>query len=195
MRGFLILLLIILGSAASANSLTRIEAYLNQLETLQADFRQYNADGSQSTGQLRLLRPGRIRFDYTAPDAAIVLATAGALYIYDGAGDAQPEVYPLSRTPFDFLLRRKLDLQSPGIVQNIKSLDGGRVLLRAAVPDDPDAGSLDLIFDQTPLRLIAWVLRSGDGGTTLVELDNLDENPPLDPQQFTRESITPQIGR
>jgi outer membrane lipoprotein-sorting protein len=195
MRILLTLFFMVFAGYASAGSLARIETYLNTLASAQADFRQYNADGSESHGRLALLRPGRIRFDYADPDTSVVLAAAGALYIYDRAGDPQPEVYPLSRTPFDFLLQRQLDLKTPGLVQSVKPLDGGRILLRAGVPDAPDSGTLDLVFNQSPMQLIAWVLRTEDGSTTLVELDNLVENPELDSHQFTRESITPELGR
>ena len=50
-------------AAAQKLSLAEISAYLNNMRTAQAEFTQINDDGSISTGEIFISRPGRIRFD------------------------------------------------------------------------------------------------------------------------------------
>ncbi|MFT6944322.1 MAG: outer membrane lipoprotein-sorting protein, partial [Yoonia sp.] len=62
--------------AVSAQPLTlaQISGYLNQLETAQGGFTQFNQDGTLSTGQIYIKRPGRIRFEYNPPEESMVIA-------------------------------------------------------------------------------------------------------------------------
>ena len=52
-------------------SLGAISGYLNQLQTAQGGFTQINGDGTLSTGQIFIKRPGRIRFEYNPPTIAL----------------------------------------------------------------------------------------------------------------------------
>ncbi len=67
-------------------SLDSLSRYLNELSTVQSQFTQINADGTLSTGKIYIKRPGRIRFEYDSPNNALVLASAGALAIFDPKG-------------------------------------------------------------------------------------------------------------
>ena len=84
-RVAVILIAVAVAGAAEAEilSLNALSAYLNDLQTVQGAFTQINDDGSISTGQLYLKRPGRVRFEYNAPDSALVVAGAGAVVIDD----------------------------------------------------------------------------------------------------------------
>ena len=54
------------------------EHYLQDIETLRADFVQQAPNGGVAEGELMLRRPGLIRFDY-APPSEILLVSDGAL--------------------------------------------------------------------------------------------------------------------
>lgn len=54
-------------AAADKLPLNEISQYLNTLRTAQGDFTQINDDGSISTGEIFIKRPGRVRFEYNAP--------------------------------------------------------------------------------------------------------------------------------
>ena len=61
-----------LAAAAQQLSLNEISGYLNQLRTAEGDFTQINDDGSISTGTIYIKRPGKVRFEYNAPDSGLV---------------------------------------------------------------------------------------------------------------------------
>lgn len=159
------------GLAASAEqlSLSEISAYLNGLTTLKTEFRQYNDDGSVSTGTLYIRRPGRMRFEYDPPEQALVIASASAVYIIDRKSNQLPETYPLSRTPLSLILGRSIDLTRANMVQQSR-FDGAATIVTASDPDNPDTGSIELTFTDSPTQLREWVIFDATGGRTKVEL-------------------------
>ncbi|HUX73225.1 MAG TPA: outer membrane lipoprotein chaperone LolA [Steroidobacteraceae bacterium] len=75
-------------TAASAAAAARVEHYLSGLKTWSADFEQTidDADGKvlrSASGHLYLKRPGKFRWDYTAPSRQVVLADGKKLWFYD----------------------------------------------------------------------------------------------------------------
>ena len=49
-------------------SLNAISKYLNGMKTATGEFTQINDDGTISTGQIYIKRPGRVRFEYNPPE-------------------------------------------------------------------------------------------------------------------------------
>ena len=116
-------------TAAEKLSLNEISAYLNSFATAQADFTQVNDDGSLSTGQLYLRRPGKVRFEY-ANNGGLVLAEAGTVAIMDPKSNQPPETYPLSRTPLSIILARSVNLARANMVVG-HGFDGVSTIVRA----------------------------------------------------------------
>ena len=75
MKKFLTLLLFLSLSAFSAQAATqpsaeqiaKIEDYLNNLKTLEADFVQTASNGSTAEGKIYIAKPNKIRMEYGAP--------------------------------------------------------------------------------------------------------------------------------
>lgn len=162
-----------LSGAAEQLTLAEISAYLNGITTLQSDFRQFNADGSVSTGTLYIRRPGRMRFEYDPPEQALVIAAASAVVIIDQKSNQPSETYPLSRTPLSLILDRDIDLTRAGMVRNAR-FDGTATIVTAFVPDEPDAGYIELAFTDQPTRLRDWVITDATGGQTRIVLGELE---------------------
>ncbi len=75
-------------TVAGGDAAERVEHYLAGLKTWSADFSQEidDADGKvlrSASGHLYLRRPGKFRWDYTAPSKQIVLADGKQLWFYD----------------------------------------------------------------------------------------------------------------
>ena len=111
------------GASADKISLNGLSNYLNQLKTAEGDFTQINDDGTISSGKIFIKRPGRMRFEYNAPDSAIVLASNGAVVIDDTKSNQPAETYPLKRTPLSIILARNVDLGQAKMVTG-HSYDG-----------------------------------------------------------------------
>jgi len=175
------LFLALLGSAllaapgpALANPipLAEISRYFNSFRTAQADFTQVNPDGSISTGRLMIHRPGRMRFEYDAPDQTLVMASAGAVNIFDARSNAGPSSYPLSRTPLNLILSDTVDLSRNRMVVS-HSADGPTTAVVAQDPAHPEYGSIRLVFSADPTELRQWVVTDDTGRETTVILGTL----------------------
>ena len=169
-----VIALVIYAGAASAQqlSLRQISNYLNGLQTAQGGFTQINADGTLSTGQIYIKRPGRIRFEYNPPEEAMVLAGGGQLAIFDPRSNTGPDRYPLSRTPLSILLRENVNLEAENMVTNLAS-DGTTTTVTAQDPDNPQYGNLQLVFTANPVELRQWIVTDDLGTQTTVILNDL----------------------
>ncbi len=172
--------------AAEKLSLNELSGYLNTLKTAAASFTQVNDDGSLSTGKLYLHRPGRMRFEYSGPDAPVVIASAGAVMIQDPKSNQPPETYPLRRTPLSVILARTVDLNRADMVVG-HSFDGTATIVRAQDPEHPEYGSIDLMFTGEPVQLRKWVINDDAGGQTTVVLGALETGLKLSSKLFNAE--------
>jgi outer membrane lipoprotein-sorting protein len=164
-------------------SLDSLSRYLNELSTVQSQFTQINADGTLSTGKIYIKRPGRIRFEYDPPNNALVLASAGALAIFDPKGNETPESYPLSKTPLSLILGTSINLARDRMVVG-HDYDGTATTLTVQDPDHPERGRLDLIFTgQTP-ELRQWIVHNESGEATIVILNDTQNGTRLGDQMF-----------
>ncbi len=161
-----------LPAQAQKLSLNEISRYLNTIKSAESSFTQINADGTISTGKILIKRPGKVRFDYNPPERALVLASAGAVYILDRKLGGQPETYPLKRTPLSIILAKKVNLAQAGMVTG-HSYDGTATIVTAQDPKHPEYGNIQLKFTGNPVQLRQWVINDGNGSTTTVVLGGL----------------------
>lgn len=170
------LVLLALSAPALADKipLKDLSAYLNGLSTVQTDFTQVNADGSVSLGKLYIKRPGRVRFEYAPPDRSLVLASSGSVAIFDAKSNLPPEEYPLKRTPLNLILADKIDLaRARMVVGHLEADNATRVV--AQDPENPEYGTIELVFTANPLVLRQWVITDDLGQQTTVILGALTE--------------------
>ncbi|MEL6839283.1 MAG: outer membrane lipoprotein carrier protein LolA [Pseudomonadota bacterium] len=160
--------------AASAQqlSLAQISQYLNQLQTAQGGFTQINQDGTLSTGQIFIKRPGRIRFEYNPPNDALVLAGGGQLAVFDPRSNVGPDRFPLNQTPLGIILEENVDLTRARMVTNTTS-DGTTTTITAQDPDNPQYGNIQLVFTANPVELRQWIVTDEFGTQTTVILNDL----------------------
>lgn len=153
-------------------SLSEISGYLNGLRTAEGAFTQINGDGTISTGQILIKRPGRMRFEYNAPDSTVVVAGANAVAIVDSKSNTPPEIYPLNRTPLSLILARNVDLGRAQMVVG-HEFDGTATKVRAQDPEHPEYGYIEMLFTAEPVELRQWVIHDGNGSATTVILGDL----------------------
>jgi len=85
-------------------------------------------------------RPGRIRFEYNAPDNSLVMAGGGSVAIFDPRSNNGPDRYPLSQTPLKIILERNVDLGRAKMVTGHTS-DGTTTTITAQDPENPQYGN------------------------------------------------------
>ncbi|MEP3442812.1 MAG: outer membrane lipoprotein carrier protein LolA [Sulfitobacter sp.] len=161
-------------TAAMADKLPlgQISSYLNSLTTAQGDFTQINSDGTISTGTIYIKRPGRVRFEYNAPDTGLVIAGANTVVIYDTKSNQPPTTYPLSQTPLSIILARNVNLNQAKMVTG-HSYDGTATTVTAQDPKNPQYGNIQMKFTGPSAELRQWIINDGNGSQTTVVLGEL----------------------
>ena len=178
-----------LPAAAEKLSLSQISSYFNSFRTAQGSFTQVNDDGTISTGQLYIKRPGRVRFEYDPPEETLVVADGDTVGVVDPKSNTGPEGYPLHRTPLKIILANKVDLTRERMVTGHSS-DGKTTTIRAQDPAHPEYGSIDLVFTANPVELRQWVINDDTGSRTTVVLGDLGTGMRIDNERF----VIPGIG-
>lgn len=175
-----------LGTPALADklSLKTLSAYLNGLTTLEAEFTQVNSDGSVSTGRIFIKRPGRVRFEYNPPDKALVMAGGQQVAIFDGKSNVPPEQYPLKRTPLNLILDANVNLGKAKMVVG-HSADATTTRVKAQDPENPEYGTIELVFSADPVELRQWVITDDLGQQTTVILGQMKKGGKLGDAMFS----------
>jgi outer membrane lipoprotein-sorting protein len=164
------------GTAVMADKLPldSISSYLNAMTTAKGEFTQINSDGTISTGTIYIKRPGRVRFEYNAPDTGLVIAGSNTLVIYDTKSNQPPETYPLSRTPLSIILAKNVNLTQAKMVTG-HGYDGTATTVTAQDPQNPQYGNIQMKFTGPNPELRQWIINDGNGSQTTVVLGELKQ--------------------
>jgi outer membrane lipoprotein carrier protein len=178
-----------LALAAPASDTERVERYFADLRTLEAEFRQQVQDPQQgllqeAAGQVWIARPGKFRWNYTAPYAQELVSDGVNVWTYDEDLE-QVTVKPASEVLTD----------TPAML-----LSGGE-LITAVFSIEPEAGEgqmdwyrlrplardgtveeIHLGFDDDDLR--AMQVTDQFGNRTLLQFQDVRRNQGIDPARF-----------
>ncbi len=170
-------------ASAEKLSLNALSTYLNGMKTATGEFTQINDDGTISTGQIYIKRPGRVRFEYNPPEKTLVVADGDTVGIVDPKSNNGTEAYPLHRTPLKIILARNVNLAKANMVVGHKS-DGTSTTIRAQDPEHPEYGNIELVFTSNPVELRQWVINDDAGSQTTVILGNLTKGVRISDTEF-----------
>lgn len=168
---------------ATTDWLPQITQYLNAEKTWKAQFDQLSPSGALSEGIFYLSRPGHLRFEYTKPEDQLMIADGKWLIHYDKSADEETHL-ALAETPAELLLRDPVRFDDASVKVVRLSQEGKIVRLELQRVGQEDAGSLTLVFNVDPLRLVQWVVVDAQKQRTVLNLKSLDRGVTLDPKLF-----------
>lgn len=169
-------------SPDEVSTLSRVERYLNDIQTMKARFVQVSSNGAYAEGEVYLDRPGHLRFDYDPPTPVLMIANGLSLLYYDKELK-EATFLPLWETPLWFLIREEVRLdENVEIVGIEEALGTLRITLRDA--ESPEGGAVTLIFSDEPLSLKKWEITDPQGIETQVSLVNPVFGVEIDPDLF-----------
>ncbi|MEM7241112.1 MAG: outer membrane lipoprotein carrier protein LolA [Pseudomonadota bacterium] len=168
-------------------SLGEISAYVNGIQSAQSTFTQINSNGSQTTGQIYIKRPGKMRFEYDPPNKALVLASSGRLSVHDGRSNTRAKIYPLKKTPINVILERTVDFSKDALVVAHES-KGAFTHVTLRDPKRPELGQAELIFSNSPVALRQWIITDRSNRRTTLLLDDLQKKSKLPNKLFRIEN-------
>ena len=168
----------------------RVEAFLQGLDGLQAQFKQILTDRNgqtvdEASGTLAISRPDRFRWDYRQPYQQIIVADGSRIWIYDS--DLEQVTVrkldeTLSATPA-MLLSGRSSLSDNFKVTQVSREGAVDWVKMEPKRDDTDFRWVRLGFEGALLKYMQLADKLGQ--TTSLEFNKLERNPPLDPSRFT----------
>ncbi|GFE66275.1 LolA family protein [Litoreibacter roseus] len=195
MRHLLLTPIVVLALAAPAIAdripLSKISNYMNAMTSATGEFTQINSDGTVTTGDIFIRRPGRVRFEYAPPDRSLVIAGGGQVAVFDPKSNVPPEQFPLSRTPLNLILAERVNLNRSNMVVG-HGQDGNATTVTVQDPANPEYGNIQLKFTDNPVELRQWVITNDTGAQTTVILGDLNTGARIGagkfsiPQEITR---------
>ncbi|EQB19541.1 MAG: outer rane lipoprotein carrier protein LolA [Novosphingobium lindaniclasticum] len=171
------------GDSAQLNQ--AVEA-LRAISTMKADFVQTDRNGQSLTGELTLMRPGKIRFQYQKSAQLLIVSDGKALTMIDYSVK-QVQRWPISNSPLGALLDPKRDVAKYGTVKQT----GNPNVVSIEVRDrsHPEYGVITLIFTRKAsapggLELSYWVALDSQNKRTTISLSNQRYGVPVSNNDF-----------
>lgn len=170
-------------------TINAVSGYLNSIGSMTARFTQIASDGSFAEGTMYMDRPGKVRFDYDH-DKLSVIASGLWLGMWDKELDYVDRM-PLWDTPLAVLLKEDLDLlhQTEDIAIANVMRSQGVLTITVFDTDNPDQGTLTLLFEDGPMILRRWEAMDATGQTTIVVLSDIETGMELSPKLFRLPNI------
>lgn len=159
-----------------------IAEFINGYKNLQGEFTQVGPTGRVSKGVFYLSKPGKMRFEYAAPNPFVIVSDGDWVVVKNRSKDKSDE-YPLSQTPLRLVLSDKINLFKETNILNVEQSEG---LATVTLEDRKKLmpGQLVLVFDQKNKALQQWVVIDGKGRRTTVRLEKLEAGIAPDPKLF-----------
>ena len=162
--------------------LARVDAAMNSTASFSGRFAQYAADGSFAQGQVYIKRPGKLRFEYDAPNPLLIVSDGVTLTQQDKALETIDRV-PLSATPLNYFLKENINLANDTEVIGLqKTFNEWRVTARDGSGEMD--GAITMVFNAENLALKEWIIADSFGGETRVLLSDLRYNERINPRLF-----------
>ena len=172
----------------------KVSTYLASLQTLVGNFVQVGPDGSKTTGDFYIQKPGKVRFEYDDPSPIAIVSDGQSVVVRDRKLATQ-DVYPLSQTPLRFLLSDRIDLMKDTNVVNVTADD---VFISVTIEEKQalvGTSRLMLMIGAKDGQLKQWTVTDPQGYDTTVAVYNLDTTKKPDPNMFkidfTNYSVSP----
>ena len=179
---FMVIIFLTEVALSQDQTLTRIQKYLSDMNTFQANFSQINDTGDIMTGKFYLKKPGKIRFSYDHPHNLQIVSKQKALLIFDPKGSGSgPLTFPLSSTPLGFLIENEF---SKLINENSKSFE---VNDKMFIKIQNSQYRLSIEFKNNPISLVGWEFENKMGEIISISLNNIKTNDFLSNEIFKTE--------
>jgi outer membrane lipoprotein-sorting protein len=161
----------------------KISSYLSSLSTLVGNFVQVGPDGTKTKGQFFIQKPGKVRFEYEAPNPIAIVADGSMVAVRDRSLSTQ-DLYPLSQTPLRYLLSDRIDLMKD---TNVVSVTADDVYVSVTIEERQlltGTSRLMLMVGAKDGQLKQWTVTDPQGYDTTVAVYNLDTSKKVDPGMF-----------
>lgn len=173
-------------NAADKARIDKGTRYLQNLATAQGRFEQTDARGRKIQGNWYLSRPGKMRFEYDAPNSTLMVSDGKTVSKWDPRLQTFDR-YPLDQTPLALFLAHHIRFDRNVVITEVTGNSTG-FTLKARDRRRNVEGFVVLKFNQNPqgaVTLSEWTIVDAQGRPTTVRLMGLKTGVALKPNLFT----------
>jgi outer membrane lipoprotein-sorting protein len=162
--------------------LDRVSAYLNSIHTLKAAFVQIGPEGQVDEGTVYIEKPGRMRFQYAAPNPTLVVSDGSTVAIQNRSLNTVDK-YPIWSTPLNLILSNDVNLKRNEQIAGVQH-QPGELIVDARSHSDKVNGNITLVFAEPNLELRQWTVVDSQGLATTVSIRDVRQGVALDSSLF-----------
>ena len=177
------LLLVAPAKAQNAEHISKIEAYLNTIKTLEADFVQMSSNGGTAEGRLFIKKPNKIRMEYAAP-VNVLIAGDGNFIVYNDTELGQVTHIDYDDIPASLILANDIKIDGKQIKVMDFYQDSGTTSITLDYAGKGELGPITLVFSNNPMELKQWRIVDPQSVEVAVSLYDIQKDRPLDDKIF-----------
>ena len=162
--------------------LTDVASSMAAITTAQGIFQQWSADFSQTTGRFAMSRPGKMRFEYDAPNPLLLVSDGTTVAIQDSELETTDRI-PLGSTPLKMILANDIDFQRDAEIVDVIRYSGRYEITLRDTSGEVE-GLLTLIVTEDSKELVGWRASDSSGNLTSVDLMEVKYGSRLNPRLF-----------
>lgn len=158
MRHLIFLSLILFAGTAHAQTaadLNKIENYLNNMKTLEANFVQMASNGTTSEGKLYIAKPSKIRMEY-APPASVLIVGNGDYVVFNDKELDQITNIDYEDIPATMILANNIKIDNKNLKVTDFYKDAGMTSITLEYTKAGEVGPITLVFNNKPFELRQW---------------------------------------
>ena len=172
-----------LAFAQSAETISKIENYLNNLKSLKAGFVQISSNGGSTEGSIYIQKPNRIRMEYADPVSVLIVGN-GDYIVYNDKELDQVSHIDYDDIPATLILTNEIKIDNKNIKIDDFYEDKGTTIISLDYKNKGDLGPITLIFNNSPFELKQWKIVDPQGIEVAVSLYDVELNSELDSGLF-----------
>ncbi len=169
--------------AQTSEDIEKIENYLNNMQSLKANFVQMASNGATSEGQIYIAKPSKIRMEYAAPTSVLIVGNGEYIVFNDKELDQVTNI-DYEDIPATMILANniKLDNKILKIIDFYK--DAGMTSITLQHTKSSDLGPITLVFSNNPFELKQWKIVDSQNVEVALSLYDINKDIALNDELF-----------
>ncbi len=150
----------------------RIFKYLQNFNTLKSEFIQVNNNGDVLSGEIFIVRPGKVRIKYN--EIPLLIISDGKKVATINKKLKSITFYKLSDIPVSLLLFKNFKYDKINILEIRKN--DNQLVVKINEKKKNASGYVEVLFEETPFQMKKWTVFRDKNTKTEVLLNNLELN-------------------
>ena len=172
-----------IAQAQTAQDIKQIENYLNNMQSLQADFMQTASNGNTSEGKLYIAKPNKIRMEYADPTSVLIVGNGNYIVFNDKELD-QVTNLDYTDVPATMILANTIKIDNNLLKIDDFYKDSGTTSITLTPPSFTNVGPITLVFTNSPFELKQWKIIDPQDTEVTLSMYNVVRNAKLNDDLF-----------